>query len=95
MNILGVESIDRHEATFLRRSFPVRYGIIDFGLSRHFQADNAPHLADVYIGRLTKAPELDLKSPYDPFAADVYQTGSMFLNMFWVCFLSKYNARTT
>ena len=95
MNILGVESIHRHKAILLRTTFPVRYGTIDFGLSRRFHADNAPHLADVYIGRLTKAPELDLKIPYDPFAADVYQTGSMFLNMFWVCFLSACYARIT
>src|SRR5882762_4623179 len=84
MNILGVEYNDREEATFLRRHFKVRYGIIDFGMSLRFEAEKTPHLAERYTGRRTKAPELDLKTPYDPFAADVYQTGSMLLSLLWV-----------
>jgi hypothetical protein len=86
MNIHGVEYNDRKHATFLRLNFPVRYGIIDFGMSRRFEADKAPHLAELYKGRPTKAPEINLKVPYDPFAADVYQTGSMLLSLFWVRF---------
>jgi len=45
-----------------------------------------PHLADIYTGRPTKAPEINQKIPYDPFAADVYQTGAMLLSLCWVCF---------
>jgi len=83
MNILGVEYNDRNHATFLRNNFPVRYGIIDFGMSLRFEADKAPHLAELYTGRRTTAPEIDMKKPYDPFAADVYQTGSMLLSLLW------------
>jgi hypothetical protein len=86
MNILGVEYHDRNHAMFLRHKFPVRYGIIDFGMSLHFEADQAPHLAELYTGRRTMAPEIDLKRPFDPFAADVYQTGSMLLSLLWVRF---------
>jgi serine/threonine protein kinase len=86
MNMLGVEQIDSNHARTLRLNFPLRYGIIDFGQSRRFdpERDTAPYLADVYVGRPTKAPELDLNTPYDPFAADVYQTGSMLLSLLWV-----------
>jgi hypothetical protein len=86
MNILGVEYYDRRQATYLRLNFPIKYGIIDFGRSRRFESDKAPHLADIYTGRLTKAPEINQKIPYDPFAADVYQTGSMLLSLCWVRF---------
>jgi hypothetical protein len=86
MNILGVEYYDRRHATFLRLNFPIKYGIIDFGMSRHFEADKVPHLADIYTGRPTKAPEIHQKIPYDPFAADVHQTGAMLLSLCWVCF---------
>ena len=84
MDILGIEYNDRTHATFLRHNFPVRYGIIDFGISLHFEADQAPHLTMLYKGRRTKAPEIDLKRPYDPSTADVYQTGSMLLSLLWV-----------
>jgi serine/threonine protein kinase len=86
MNILGVEYYDRRHATFLRLNFPIKYGIIDFGMSRRFETDKVPHLADIYTGRPTKAPEINQKIPYDPFAADVYQTGAMLLSLCWVCF---------
>jgi hypothetical protein len=86
MNFLGIEQLDTHSAHFLKSWFPVRYGFIDFGQSRRYEADKTPHLADVYTGRFHKAPELDLREPYNPFAADVYQTGSMLLKLFYVCF---------
>jgi hypothetical protein len=41
-------------------------------MSLHFEADKAPHLAELYTGRRTMAPEIDMKRPYDPFTADVY-----------------------
>ena len=91
MNVLGIEQTDSKQAWTLRSRFPVRYGFIDFGQSRRFEADKAPHLADIYTGRLHKAPELDLHEPYDPFAADVYQTGSTLATLFWVCFLCLYD----
>jgi hypothetical protein len=86
MNILGVEHHDRQHTRLLRHNFPIRYGIIDSGLSRRFHADKTPHLADVYTGRPTKAPEMDFKIPYDPFAADFYQTEYMLLSLCWVRF---------
>jgi hypothetical protein len=86
MNVVGLEQIDQSRALNLRLHVPIRYGFIDFGQSRRFKADKGPHLADVYTGRPHKAPELDLHEPYDPFAADVYQTGSTLGTLFWVCF---------
>ena len=55
-------------------------------MSHRFEAAKAPHLAELYTGRPTKAPEINLKIPYDPFAADVYQTGLMLLSLIWVRF---------
>jgi hypothetical protein len=91
MNILGIEQIDSKQAWALRSNLPLRYGFIDFGQSRRFEADKAPHLSDVYTGRPNKAPELKLLKPYDPFPADVYQTGSTLATLFWVCFLCLYD----
>ena len=83
MNVPGIEQIDPRETAGLRSWFSVRYGFIDFGLSR-FEAGNTPYLADVYTGRFHKAPELDLQKPYNPSAADVFQTGSALVTLFWV-----------
>jgi hypothetical protein len=89
MNILGVEYYDRRHTTFLRLNFPIKCGIIDFGMSRCFEADKVPHLTDIYTGRPTTAPEIKQKIPYDPFAAGVYQTGAMLLSLFWGCSSGK------
>lgn len=64
----------------------MRYGFIDFGMSRRFpvNSDVASRLVDVYSGRLHKAPELEAKNPYNPFPADVYQVGHMLLAWFYV-----------
>ena len=42
------------------------------------------HLANVYTGHFHKAQELDLQKPYNLFAVDVYQLGSMLLTLFQV-----------
>ena len=84
MNFLGIEQTDTREAEYLKSRFPIRYGFIDFGLSRRFGENTTHHLVDVYTGRFHKAPELDLREPYNPFAADVYQSGSMLLILFYV-----------
>jgi len=83
MNFLGIEQTDTREAEYLKSRFPIRYGFIDFGLSRRFGENTTHHVADVYTGRFHKAPELDLREPYNPFAADVYQSGSMLLILFY------------
>jgi hypothetical protein len=41
------------------------------GVEHNDRQYNDRHLADLYTGRPTKAPEIDLKRPYDAFAPDV------------------------
>ncbi|KIY48981.1 hypothetical protein FISHEDRAFT_73094 [Fistulina hepatica ATCC 64428] len=72
----------------IRSLFPVRYAFIDFGCARMFPADehapaNERLVTDMFIGRPSKAPELELQQPYDPFAADVFQTGTFFVSYFY------------
>ncbi|KAL1726780.1 kinase-like domain-containing protein [Schizophyllum commune] len=64
---------------------PIKYGLIDFGESLFFEAANAEALAPPqdFAPRLTSAPEVSSMTPYDPFAADVYMTGMMFLEHFY------------
>ncbi|KAL1741141.1 hypothetical protein HDZ31DRAFT_67217 [Schizophyllum fasciatum] len=72
---------------------PIRYGIIDFGESVFFDAaseqlaPDAPKLLAPprdYCPRPTSAPEVGSQQPFDPFAADVYQTGMFILEQFYV-----------
>ncbi|KIY51958.1 hypothetical protein FISHEDRAFT_70194 [Fistulina hepatica ATCC 64428] len=72
----------------IRSLFPVRYAFIDFGCARMFRPDehapaNERLVTDMFIGRPSKAPELELQQPYDPFAADVFQTGTFFISYFY------------
>ena len=64
----------------------IKYGLIDFGESLFFEAADAEALAPPqdFAPRLTSAPEVSSMTPYDPFAADVYMTGMMFLEHFYV-----------
>ncbi|KII89447.1 hypothetical protein PLICRDRAFT_53874 [Plicaturopsis crispa FD-325 SS-3] len=87
MNFLGYEQIHRDVLYLdLRGRFPVKYSLIDFGYSRRFPQDTPPSarlVSDMYAGRPHKAPELDLRKPYDPFAADVYQLGKVLISYFY------------
>jgi len=61
----------------LRNSFPVKYALIDFGQSVQFPADSdLSSCKGIWpVPREQSAPETKRGSPFDPFAADVYQTG--------------------
>ncbi|KAL1743487.1 kinase-like domain-containing protein [Schizophyllum fasciatum] len=63
---------------------PVKYGIIDFGESVFLDA-NSESLAPPrdYAPRPTSAPEVSSGLPFDPFAADVYQTAFFMLEQFY------------
>ena len=65
---------------------PIKYGLIDFGESVFFEGPDAELSAPArdFAPRLTSAPEVSSGRPYDPFAADVYMTGVMFLEHFYV-----------
>ena len=82
MNFWGVTQPPRdfgRKAPILRAQFPqaVRYALIDFGCSIQFSPDADPssYLGKWKVPRLQRAPETTSGIPFDPFAADVYQTG--------------------
>jgi len=61
----------------LRKSFPVKYALIDFGCSLQFSSDETPARRRGFwpVPREQRAPEAVGGNDFDPFAADVYQTG--------------------
>ena len=68
------------------RTFPIRYLILDFGISHSFP--RTLPLGDCWtaptnIGRYTQAPEVGI-TRFNPFAADVYQTAMLFYDWFHV-----------
>ena len=82
MNFWGVAQPSRdldRKAPILRALFPqaVKYALIDFGFSIQFSPDIDPssYLGKWKVPRLQRAPETATRDPFDPFAADVYQTG--------------------
>ena len=81
MNFWGVTQPSRHfgrKAPILRSQFPqaVKYALIDFGYSVQFSPDADPssYLGAWKVPRPQRAPETTTGNPFDPFAADVYQT---------------------
>ena len=69
-----------------RSTFPVRYLLIDFGYSAYFPTSTPlPEcsLEPTQKGRIHKAPEVSVRR-YNPFAADVYQTGRLLHSWFFV-----------
>ena len=66
------------KAPILRAQFPqaVKYALIDFGYSVQFlpDADPSSYLGTWKVPRPQRAPETATGNPFDPFAADVYQT---------------------
>ena len=84
MNFWGVSPPPRdfhRKAPILRAQFPqaVKYALIDFGYSIQFSPDADPssYLGTWKVPRLQRAPETTSGIPFDPFAADVYQTGRL------------------
>ena len=81
MNFWGVSPPYRDfhkKAPILRAQFPqaVKYALIDFGCSIQFlpDADPSSYLGTWKVSRPQRAPETTTGNPFDPFAADVYQT---------------------
>lgn len=65
-----------------------KYGIIGFARACQFseRSDPATRLVQPFASpRRQRAPEMDGDSPYDPFAADVYQLARTFYAWFAVC----------
>ncbi|KAL6301931.1 kinase-like domain-containing protein [Sparassis latifolia] len=80
MNFWGVVPRSRNFGTLapeLRSGFPVKYALIDFGHSVHFAADSdTQSRRGIWpVPREQSAPETKRGRPFNPFAADVYQTG--------------------
>ncbi|KAI5824038.1 hypothetical protein K523DRAFT_376542 [Schizophyllum commune Tattone D] len=63
--------------------FPVSYGLIDFGESVFLDAPSSLASPRTYATRPTSAPEVSSGEPFDPFAADVYQTAKFLLEQFY------------
>ncbi|KAL1731816.1 hypothetical protein EV714DRAFT_248645 [Schizophyllum commune] len=63
--------------------FPVSYGLIDFGESVFLDASTSLAPPRTYATRPTSAPEVSSGEPFDPFAADVYQTARFLLEQFY------------
>ncbi len=62
----------------IRTDHPVRYYIIDFGLSRKF-SPGEPHVAPIVFGGDKSVPEYKTApGDCDPFKVDIYHLGNMF-----------------
>ncbi|RDB18621.1 hypothetical protein Hypma_014748 [Hypsizygus marmoreus] len=60
---------------------PVQYYFIDFGLSHQYPPGLKNILDDGIFGQDRTVPEMSITVPYDPFKADVYQLGNVFLEI--------------
>ncbi|RDB18694.1 hypothetical protein Hypma_014745 [Hypsizygus marmoreus] len=58
---------------------PVKYYFIDFGLSHQYPRGRKNILDGGIFGQDRTVPEMSITVPYDPFKADVYQLGNVFL----------------
>lgn len=56
---------------------PVRYYLVDFGISTYF-APGAPRLVTGGLGANREVPELSDTTPYDPFKLDIFVLGNVF-----------------
>ena len=95
MNFWGVSPPYRdfhRKAPLLRAQFPVKYALIDFGYSIQFSPDADPssYLGTWKVMRPQRAPETATKDPFDPFAADVYQTSRSIYGWCLVRHISSY-----
>lgn len=68
---LDFKSSARHST---RTWNPVRYYLIDFGLSRLFD-DPSPHLVRPYMGGVKEVPEIIADEPCDPLPMDIFCLG--------------------
>ncbi|KAI0312589.1 hypothetical protein OF83DRAFT_1066934 [Amylostereum chailletii] len=65
-----------------RTQRPVRYYLIDFGLSARFESRDPPPLLWPLRGGDKSVPEHDSREPCDPFATDVYYLRSLIRTYF-------------
>ncbi|KAI0074297.1 hypothetical protein K474DRAFT_1709967 [Panus rudis PR-1116 ss-1] len=88
MNILSGAFLvyDWFQGSRFLHNLPVKFGIQDFGFARHFAEDTAgPCTVDPCIHRQGDVPPETRRrdpKPFDPFAADVHQLGSLFVTFF-------------
>lgn len=70
--VLDAPYRSRHEAG------PVRYYIIDFGMSRYYSDPTQPRLANTLKAQDLTVPEFEDMRSYEAFPADVYTLGNVF-----------------
>ena len=62
-----------------RTAHPVKYYLVDFGISQHYEPFDTPPLEDLILGGDRTLPEFRLKIyRCDPFATDIYYLGNLF-----------------
>ena len=61
---------------------PVKYYVIDFGLSTLFGDDSGSRLVTGTFAQDQDVPELSKTIPYDPFLVDVFTLGNLFKQTF-------------
>ncbi|KAF7422584.1 hypothetical protein PC9H_010740 [Pleurotus ostreatus] len=71
---LDASTAPRH---YTRTQVPVKYYIIDFGLSRMYRREDLPVSEDVIYGADKTVPEFETSESCDPFPTDVYTLGNM------------------
>jgi len=69
----------RDAIVLTRTQAPPNYYFIDFGISTQFEDGESPFSVLGNEGR-TRAPELSLKVPYDPFKVDVFGMGEFLVD---------------
>ncbi len=60
----------------------LKYIITDFGISSHFPDPSTPCLVTGLYAQDGSVPELSNDVPYDPFAVDVFTSGSLYKRNF-------------
>lgn len=73
-----------------RTQRPVKYYLIDFGISRRYDPKDGPPFEDPIYGGDKSVPEFARSlDPCDPFPTDVYYLGNMIRRHFLVVCLSR------
>lgn len=57
---------------------PVKYYVIDFGLSWYYSDPSKPRLANAILAQDHDLPEFEDVKPYDPYPADVFTLGNVY-----------------
>ena len=68
---------------YSRTQRPVKYYLVDFGISRRYNPDDGPPLEYPILGGDKSVPEFRISvNPCNPFPTDVYYLGSMIRKLF-------------